>query len=77
MEDKRENICPVCFADLDDKSNFCGTCGEPISDVAKELEKDKKLNAQIEILVKIMDFLSDEKDLKFIKGLVGKLADEQ
>lgn len=77
MENEKENICPVCFTTLADDANFCTGCGEAISDLAKELEKDKKTNTEIEILTKIMDYLSCEKDLKFVKGLIEKLADEQ
>ncbi len=75
MENEKENICPICFSTLEDDANFCQDCGEAISDLAKELEKDRKTNTEIEILTKIMDYLSSEKDLKFVKGLIEKLAD--
>lgn len=75
MEKEKENICPICFSTLEDDVNFCQDCGEAISDLAKELEKDRKTNTEIEILTKIMDYLSSEKDLKFVKGLIEKLAD--
>lgn len=76
MENKTKNLCPICFTEITEKTNFCASCGEPISTLAKELEKDKKTNTELAILMKVMDYIKDEKDLKFIKGLIDRLAQE-
>lgn len=74
MENKTENLCPICFTEITEKTNFCPSCGEPISSLAKQLERDKQTNTELFTLMKVMDFMKDERDLKFIKGLIDRLA---
>ena len=73
---EKENLCPICFTNVEN-ANFCSACGEPISDLAKELVKEQKSNCELAILVKLIDYIKDERDLKFIKGLISKLSDEE
>ncbi len=73
---EKENLCPICFTDVEG-ANFCSACGEPISDLAKDLVKEQKSNYELAILVKLIDYIKDERDLKFIKGLISKLSDEE
>ena len=70
---EKENLCPICFTNVEN-SNFCSACGEPISDLAKDLVKEQKSNYELAILVKLIDYIKDERDLKFIKGLISKLS---
>lgn len=72
---EKEKLCPICFTNVEDV-NFCSACGEPISDLAKELAKEQKNNYELAILVKLIDYIKDERDLKFIKGLINKISEE-
>ena len=71
---EKEKLCPICFTDVEG-ANFCSACGEPISDLAKELVKEQKNNYELALHVKLLDYIRDEKDLRFIKGLINKLSD--
>lgn len=73
---EKENLCPVCFTSVEG-ANFCAACGEPISDLAKELVKEQKNNCELALLIKLIDYIKDERDLKFIKGLISKLSEKK
>ena len=71
----KQNTCPACFSSLDEKFNFCPACGEPITDLAKELIKEQNVNIELSLLSKLIDFIKDEKDLKLINALIDKLSE--
>ncbi|MBQ0017215.1 MAG: zinc ribbon domain-containing protein [Clostridiales bacterium] len=73
MEDKK--LCSVCFTELKENDNFCPACGEPLTELAKELVSEQKVNTELALLVKLIDYIDDEKTLKFIDGLVKKLSE--
>lgn len=75
MEEKTIIECPICFTECARNANYCPACGEPISELAKDFESEKKTNIEIAILMKVMDYMKDEKDVKFLKGLIDKLAE--
>lgn len=70
-----DKMCPICFTTLDDKTNFCPACGEPISSLAKDLIREQKINTELSLLSKIVDLIKDERDLKMIKSLTDKLSE--
>ena len=67
--------CPVCSTVINENNNFCPSCGEPLSALAKELVSEQKSNHQLEVLVKLLDYIKDEKSVKFIQGLIDKLSE--
>lgn len=71
----KDNMCPICFTSLDEKSNFCPACGEPLTSLAKDLVKEQKVNTELALLSKLVDMIKDERDLKLIKALTDKLSE--
>lgn len=71
-----ELLCPVCYTKLGENDNFCHSCGEAVSDLAKDFKSDEKTNIELALLVKLMDYMKDEKDIKFLNGLIKKLSED-
>ena len=62
--------CSQCQKAIPTNSNYCYLCGCAISDIAKQNEKTKKQNAQLEILTKVASVTTDKDDLQMIKGII-------
>ena len=65
--------CEKCKKAIPTNSNYCYLCGEPISDLAKENEKIKHQNAQLIVLNRLSNILTDSKDLELVKGLIYQI----
>ena len=64
--------CKNCQAEIQD-FNYCPVCGEPLTDKAVEVEKQKVLNIRLETLLKLTKTTDDEKTLLLIKELISKI----
>ena len=65
--------CPECSKPIPVNSNYCYLCGLPISENAKQNEKLKTQNAQLMVLTKVSNILTDSKDLELVKGIVYQI----
>ena len=65
--------CEKCKKAIPTNSNYCYLCGEAISDLAKENEKIKGQNAQLVILNRLVNVLSDKKDIELVKGIIYQI----
>ena len=69
---EKQNKCLVCNADIESKFNFCPYCGEPVSDLAKEIMKKQNSIAQLKLLSALSEKIKDENSL----DLIGKLLEQ-
>ncbi len=65
--------CPVCEKQLEENANFCHSCGESLTELAKDYEYQRSKNAKLEILNEIIDLVEDKKTLTKLKLLADKL----
>lgn len=68
--------CPTCNKAIPVNSNYCYLCGEPLSQSAKENEELKTQNAQLLVLNRLANMLTDEKDLQTLKGVVYQIKNK-
>lgn len=71
---KNNNICEKCSKKFNESDNFCAKCGEPLNDLAKEFTKRQFYNAQLKLVLKLIDEIKDEKTLLLLKSYVEKLS---
>lgn len=78
MEENKNGIdvCSVCKKQVSENYNFCPYCGKPLTDLAKELIKTQIDNNRLEVLIKLIDNVDDEKTLKLIKSMVKKISEK-
>ena len=67
-------ICSKCNQEVKEEYNFCPFCSAPLTDIAKRLENEKKQTTELALLVKLIDYIKDEKDMKLIKGFIEKIS---
>ena len=71
--EKKFIICQSCQKPIPENSNYCYLCGQPISELAKENEKIKVQNSQLQILNVLSKTIKDQSDLEMIKDMVYKI----
>lgn len=65
--------CPECGRIYKEPQNFCSDCGKCMSPAGENLEVMKKKNAQLEILIALVDRTQDKQTLDTIKKMITKL----
>lgn len=74
--EKKFVICPSCNKAIPSNSNYCYLCGQPISELAKQNEKIKSQNSQLQILNVLSKTITDQNDLEMIKGMIFKIKND-
>ena len=74
--EKKFIICPSCHKAILSNSNYCYLCGQPISELAKQNEKIKSQNSQLQILNVLAKTIKDQSDLELIKGMIFKIKND-
>lgn len=74
--EKKFIICPSCHKAIPSNSNYCYLCGQPISELAKQNEKIKSQNSQLQILNVLAKTIKDQRDLEMIKGMIFKIKND-
>ena len=69
------NICNHCKRQNLSNANFCQFCGNPLTDLAKDLQKERIITSQLLILSQLASKVEDEKTLNLIKSAIKKLED--
>lgn len=69
MENK---ICEFCNKEIQEKYNFCPYCGEAQTELAKMIERKNRTNAQLELVLKLIDNTTDEKTLAILQEFVNE-----
>lgn len=67
-----ELICPKCNEEIDESFNYCPTCGEPLTELAKQRETLKFQNAGLLKLQELSKSTHDPVVLNAIKNLIEK-----
>lgn len=65
-----EMYCPKCNVELEEEMNYCPTCGEPITDLAKQRELLKIQNAGLLKLQELSKSTTDPAVITAIKNLI-------
>ena len=65
--------CNKCKKDLNENFNFCPYCGEPISDVAKQIVSEKSTIEKIKMIDNLSQVIKDKESLKVFKRVVEEL----
>lgn len=68
----KQNKCCVCGRDLEAEFHFCPYCGEPVSELAKEISKKQASVAQLKLLNALAEKIKDKNTLE----LIGKLVEQ-
>ena len=69
MEEKK---CPVCEKEINKEYNFCPYCGEPMTEVAKEIQERQTTIAQLKLLGALIEKVQDKKTLELLEKLVNQ-----
>lgn len=69
-----KKFCTKCSHGLDENFHFCPYCGEAISEMAKKLDEQKEINAQLVLISSLMSEISDLKTLNILKEYATKIA---
>lgn len=69
-----EKICTECSQKVEENFNFCPHCGLALSEMAKKLDQQKTINAQLVLIASLMNETSDVKTLNLLKEWATKLA---
>ena len=64
--------CTKCFRDVESSFLFCPYCGEPLSDLSKELKSKQDAVAQLKMLLFLIKKVEDEKTLNLLERLITK-----
>jgi len=70
MEEK--SYCKKCFKPIENNYLFCPFCGEPVSEISKELKSRQDAVAQLQILTLLIDKVEDPKTLNLIEKLINQ-----
>lgn len=70
---KNEIKCNHCGRNNLEIANFCQFCGEPLTEIAKDLQKERIITSQLLILSQLVNKVEDEKTLNLIKSAIKKL----
>lgn len=73
MSEKEVIVCSHCKKENLEKSNFCRFCGEPLNEIAKDLQRERITTAQLMLLSNLVNNLEDTKSVTLIKKLIEKL----
>ena len=73
MEEKK---CPVCEKEINKEYNFCPYCGEPMTEVAKEIQKRQTTIAQLKLLGALIEKVQDKKTLELLEKLVNQYKND-
>lgn len=65
--------CPYCNKPMPTTANFCSVCGEALSLNAKELEKQHRVKAKLELLNQLIDEIDDPDSLQVLRSTIEKL----
>lgn len=71
MKNQQSN-CQSCNMKIEENFNFCPYCGEPLSDLAKEISAKQASIAQLKLLNVLAEKIENKKDL----NLIEKLAEQ-
>ena len=63
-----ENKCLVCKKNVETDANFCSNCGAPLSDIAKELAKQKESCIKLETIKEAIALTKDVDTLRLLKA---------
>lgn len=74
--EKKFVLCPCCKKAIPTNSNYCYLCGEAISELAKENEKTKHQNSQLQLLNVLAKTVKNPDDLTTIKGMIYKIKND-
>lgn len=66
------NICSKCNEEFLEVYNYCPSCGEPLSDLAKTKETLKMQNAKLQALEELSKSTNDQNVLNAIKAYLSK-----
>lgn len=76
-ENKNGKIyCSACKNEISENFNFCPNCGRPLTELAKRLVTEQKINCELELLIKLIDYVEDDKTLKLLNALIKKLGNQ-
>ncbi len=69
-----ENLtCEFCHKEVTENFNFCPYCGEPLTDIAKQIKSKQNSNAQLKLIYTLLDRVSDEKTIKTLQEIVEEI----
>ncbi len=65
--------CEKCKAEVSEKANFCPNCGEPLTELAKNMKKEDKRTAMLEVVVALSGKIKDPDSLSVLNAMLQKL----
>lgn len=72
MENKSK--CPFCEKEIESGFDFCPYCGEPLTEMAKELRDKSDSIVELEFASSLIGEVKDENTLKLLKKFVEKFS---
>ena len=67
-----ERKCSVCENEVKKEYNFCPYCGEPMNELAKEIQKRQATIAQLKLLGALIEKVQDKNTLELLQKLASQ-----
>ncbi len=65
-------ICEFCHKEVEENFNFCPYCGEPVSELAKQIKAKQNINAQLKLVFSLLEKVNDEKTITLLQEFVDE-----